>query len=467
MSNYNFSRRPVKVPFVNSKYRKITTMLPVPESLYIFEDLDLYESRSMHGQLPIVWDKAEGFQVYDAYGNCWIDFTSTIFVTNTGHANPHIIKSLQDILNKKLLHTYTFVNDSRAKFLKKLIDIVPKPLEKAFLLSSGTEATECALKLMRMYGHRIHPSKIGIISFNGSMHGRTMGAEMLNGKSKRSEWIGYFDPHIHHLPFPYPWLIKEKNECGIDSDYNWSEHFKNDICYLQNNGLNIGDITGFMIESYQGWGAIFYPKEYIQALVTFARDNDILVTFDEIQSGIGRTGRLFAYQYYDVEPDIICLGKGLSSSLPLSAVVGRKEIMDLPDIGSMSSTHSGNPLSCAAGLANLEIVESENLIQESARKGDILHKKLNELKTKYFDRISYIFGKGLVAGIITIDPITGESDSEFASKIAERCMQKGLLVVHTGRESIKIGPPLTILDDAMLEGIKVLDDAFSEVIKET
>lgn len=471
MSNYNFSRRPVKIPLVNSRYRKIVTMLPVPESLYIFEDLDMYESRSMHGQLPIVWDKAEGFQVYDAYGNCWIDFTSTIFVANAGHANPHIIESLQDILNKKLLHTYTFVNEIRAKFLKKLIDIVPEPLEKAFLLSSGTEVTECALKLMRMYGYRIHPSKIGIISFDGSMHGRTMGAEMLNGKSKKSEWIGYFDPNIYHLPFPYPWLIKEKNDHNSDnsdnSDYNWSEHFKNDIYYLQNNGLNIGNVAGFIIESYQGWGAIFYPKGYIQALVKFARDNDILITFDEIQSGIGRTGRLFAYQHYDVEPDIICLGKGLSSSLPLSAVVGRKEIMDLPDVGSMSSTHSGNPLSCAAGLANLEIVESENLIQESARKGDILHKKLNELKTKYPDRISYIFGKGLVAGIIIIGSNTKEQDNEFASKVSERCMQKGLLVVHTGRESIKIGPPLIISDDALLEGIKVLDEAISEVIRES
>lgn len=467
MSNYNFSHRPVKIPLINSKYRKIVTNIPVPESLYIFDDLEKYESRSMHGQFPIVWDRAEGFQVFDAYGNCWIDFTSTIFVANVGHSNPHIIDSLQKVLSKKLLHTYTFANESRAKFLKKLINIIPEYLEKAFLLSSGTEATECALKLMRMYGHKIHPSKVGIISFEGSMHGRTMGAEMLNGVSKKSEWIGYFDPNIYHLPFPYLWSIKENIKENINSDYNWAENFEKDIYFLQNNGLDIKNIAGFMIESYQGWGAIFYPKEYIQALVKFARDHRILITFDEIQSGIGRTGKLFAYQHYDVEPDIVCLGKGLSSSLPLSAVVGRKEIMDLPDVGSMSSTHSGNPLSCAAGLANLEVIESENLIKESARKGELLHKKLNDLKIKYHNRISHIFGKGLVAGIIIIDPITAEPDSEFASKVSERCMQKGLLVVHTGRESIKIGPPLIISDDALLEGIKVLDEAISEVIGES
>lgn len=454
MSSYDFSQKPLEIPSVNTKYRKIVTKLPVPESLQILKDLEKYESRSMHGQFPIVWDRAEGFQVFDAYGNCWIDFTSTIFLANSGHANPHIIKALQNLLDKRLLHTYTFANESRAKFLKKLIETMPEPLKKAFLLSSGTEATECALKLMRMHGRKIHPKKVGIISFFGSMHGRTMGAEMLNGNPAKSDWIGYSDPNIHHLPFPYPWL--QAND--------WAECFKNDIASLIENGMEIKNIAGYMIESYQGWGAIFYPEEYIKALIEFARDNQILVAFDEIQSGMGRTGKLFAYEHYGVEPDIVCLGKGLSSSLPLSAVVGRKDIMDLPDIGSMSSTHSGNPLCCAAGLANLEEIESRNLVKESARKGELLHRELNKLKSRYPDRISYVLGKGLIAGIIIVNSETGEPDSEFASKVSEKCMQKGLLVVHTGRESIKIGPPLVIPDEALLEGIKVLEEAFSEVL---
>jgi len=463
MSSYVLSTTPIKVPLIDTEYRKIVTELPVPQSLSLFEDLKKYEARSMHGQLPIVWDRAEGFQVFDAYGNCWIDFTSTIFVTNAGHAHPHIVESLRKLLDGKLLHTYTFVNESRVKFLEKLIKFMPDYLEKAFLLSSGTEATECALKLMRMYGRKDNPSKVGIISFNGSMHGRTMGAEMLNGNSKKSDWIGYFDPNIHHLPFPYPWLVDE-NELA---DYDWGERFNNDIQILIENGLDVKNLAGFMIESYQGWGAIFYPKEYVQALVNFARDNNILITFDEIQSGFGRTGKLFCYEHYEVEPDLVCLGKALSSSLPLSAVIGRKEIMDMPDFGSMSSTQSGNPFSCAAGLANLEVIESENLIQESARKGKILHDKLQELKVKYSGRISYIFGKGLVAGIIVVDPDTSEPDGKFASKVAEKCMQKGLLVVYTGRESIKIGPPLIIPDDVLLEGIRVLEEAFLEVAEDT
>jgi len=416
----------------------------------------------MHGQLPIVWDRAEDFQIFDRHGNCWIDFTSTIFVTNAGHANSTVVTALREKIDQRLLHTYTFAHESRALFLKKLIEITPPPLEKAFLLSAGTEATECALKLMRMRGQVIRPSKVGIISFLGSMHGRTMAAEMLKGNPESSVWIGYKDPNIYHLRFPYPWLAEGQSY----SDCYWVELFRKDIETLRQQGLNYDDICGFMIESYQGWGAILYPKAYIQALAAFAQEHDILITFDEIQGGFGRSGKLFVYQHYEVEPDLVCVGKALSGSLPLSAVIGRREIMDLPEAGSMSSTHSGNPLCCVAGLANLEVIESQGLIAESERKGSILHQGLKKLREKYPDRVSHVLGKGLLAGIITTNPTTGESDGLFASKVCEKAMQKGLLLVHTDREAIKIGPPLTIPEEALIEGIEVLDESFQEVISE-
>lgn len=460
MTEWKFNMIPVDVPLVNTRYRKINTKLPVPESLEIFKILETYESRSMHGQLPVVWDRAEDFQVFDPYGNCWIDFTSTIFVTNSGHANPQIISALHKILDKKLLHSYTFAHETRAQFLKKLIEITPKQFEKAFLLSAGTEATECAIKLMRLYGQVINPSKIAIISFKGAMHGRTMGAEMLKGDSKTSSWIGYADPNIYHLPIPYPWTVNKENYS------DWRERFRFDMEVLKNKGLKFNNIAGFMIETYIGWAAMFFPVKYIQALVEFAKEYDALVTFDEIQGGFGRTGKLFAYQHYNVEPDLLCLGKGLSGSLPLSAVIGRREIMDLPDIGSMSSTHSANPLCCAAGIANLNAIESGNYIKESERKGLLLHEYLNKIKEKYPDRISHVFGKGLLAGILFKNPKTNKPDSLFASKVCEKAMQKGLLLVHTGRESIKIGPPLTIPDDALLEGLEVLEESIVESSKD-
>jgi 4-aminobutyrate aminotransferase / (S)-3-amino-2-methylpropionate transaminase / 5-aminovalerate transaminase len=455
---YNFSQIPVAVSPVSTKYRQIRTAIPAAETIQILNDLELYESRSMHGQLPIVWDRAEDFQVYDSCGNCWIDFTSTIFVANAGHANPKIRSALRKIIDHKLLHTYTFAHETRSLFLKKLIEITPDQFEKAFLLSAGTEATECAIKLIRMHGQNIHPNKIDIISFQGGMHGRTMGAEMLKGDPLQSAWIGYRDPHMYHLPFPYPWAAKPAS----NGEYDWANSFEKDMRNLQAQGLNFDNISGFIVESYLGWGALFYPVAYIKALVNFAKEHDCLVTFDEIQGGFGRTGKLFVYQHYDVEPDLLCLGKALSGSLPLSAVIGSQEIMDLPESGSMSSTHSANPLCCAAGLANLEAIEQENLIGESARKGERLHQRLHLLKEKYSDRISYTFGKGLLAAILCQSPATGEPDALFASQVCEKAMQKGLLLVHTGRESIKIGPPLTIRDDALEEGIDVLEEAIDE-----
>lgn len=458
---YKFIEKPQNVPYVKTRYRTIKTKIPVPDSIEIFKQLEKYESRSMHGQLPVLWDKAEDFLVFDKYGNSWIDFTSTIFVTNVGHSNPAIISAVEKQLQKKLIHTYTFASEIRAEFLKQLINKTPDFCEKAFLLSAGTEATECAVKLMRMYGQGKHDSKNIIIAFKGNMHGRTMAAEMLKGDEKSSKWIGYKDPNIYHLPFPYPW-IKNNNQ----KEHDWRLRFQNDIDALEKKGLVSNDICGFILESYQGWGAIFYPKSYIQALDSFAKNHDILITFDEIQGGFGRSGKMFVFQHYDIEPDLICIGKGIGGGLSLSAVVGRKELMDLPEFGSMSSTHSANPVCCAAGLANLNSLFDNNLIEESKRKGKILHDSLNRIKEKYNDRIPYVFGKGLLAGVIFKNPATSEGDNIFASKLCEKCMQKGLLVVHTGREAIKFGPPLNITDEALIEGIEVFEESLRELINQ-
>ncbi len=462
MAGSDFKKTPQVVRPIKTKYRKIKTMIPAPGYSLIFKNLEKYESRSMHGQLPIVWDKAIGFSVFDKYGNQWIDFTSTIFVANAGHANPGVIRSIRNQLNHKLLHTYVFASEIRAKFLKKLIEITPKQFQKAFLLSSGTEATECAFKLMRMHGQTIRPSKIAIISFRGAMHGRTMAAEMLKGNPKTSSWIGYVDPNIYHLPVPYPWPRRST----VKKEYDWGRHFEQDMNGLKKNGLDFKNIAGFIIESYLGWGAIFYPKPYIQMLADFAKRYDSLVVFDDIQGGFGRTGKLFAYQHYGVEPDLLCLGKAMSGSLPLSAVIGRRSIMDLPDVGSMSSTHSANPLSCAAGLATLEAIEANDLVKKSFSKGKILHSYLNGLKSRYPERIEHVFGKGLLAGVIFKDPASGKPDSVFPMKVCERAMQRGLLLVYTGRESIKIGPPLVISDDALLEGLGVFEESIKEIIAE-
>lgn len=457
MSGWRFDLTPVQVPRVETKYRRIATKMPVPESLEILEMLDRYETTAMHGQLPVVWDRAEGFQVHDTWGNTWIDFTSTIFVTNAGHANARIVQALRQQLDKPLLHTYTFASKVRADYLRYLIDVTPPQFEKAFLLSAGTEATECGLKLMRMHGWKIGKKRPGIVAFEGNWHGRTMGAQMLSNNPAQKEWIGYLDPNIYHLPFPYPWRAEAMRDPRA--------YFRAEMqALIERHGLSpVTDLCGFMFETFQGWGAVFYPPEFVQEAVKVAREHDMLVAFDEMQAGFGRTGKLFGYMHYGVEPDLLCCGKGASSGLPLAVVLGRQAIMDLPEIGSMSSTHSANPLVCAAGLANLHALLEDGLIENSRVLGELFHVRLDTIKNRFPEQIRCVLGKGLVAGVHFVDP-DGRALIDLCNRICQEAMRSGLLVVHTGRESIKLAPPLCINEEALTEGLDVFEQAIDECI---
>ncbi len=454
MAGGDFSHIPIQVEMVSSKYRTIRTLIPVPDSVPLLKKMYSLEAQAMHGQYPMIWDTANDFQVFDKWGNIWLDFTSTIFVANAGHGNKKIVKALQDLLKKPLLHTYTYASHERIDYLDYLISNTPKQFEKAFLLSAGTEATEVALKLMRMDGQKKNKKRGGIVCFNGAYHGRTMGAQIMTGNKKAKDWVGYKDPNMHHIEFPYPWLVS-----------NPKEFFNNSINQLleENNLDPDQDLCGFMLETFQGWGAVFYPKEFVKELMIFAQKHNMLVTFDEMQAGFGRTGKLFGYEHYEIEPDILCCGKGASSGLPLAIVLGSKEIMDLPSIGSMSSTHSANPLVCVAGHENLKSMLEDGLIQNSKILGKVLHQKLKEIQGKYPNHLKYIFGKGLVAALIFIDN-KGVALTALCDEVSEKAFQKGLLVVHTGRESIKLAPPLSINEEALMEGIKVLEECIRESI---
>jgi 4-aminobutyrate aminotransferase-like enzyme len=438
--------------YIKTKNRFIHTVIPAPGTKGLFKSLSKVESRSMHGQIPIAWDKAKNFNIFDIAGNKFIDFTSTIFVANIGHSNPRLIKYIKLALSKNFLHSYAYINKIREKYIKKLILFAGKNFQKAFLMSAGTEATEAALKLMRMHGQKQGKRKLGIICFEGNWHGRTMGAQMMSGNIKQKEWIGYQDPNIYHLPFPYPWILKN----------NESEKFL--INSLKNIEKKINlkkDICGVMIETFQGWGAIYYPKEYVKLLFKICKKNNILITFDEMQSGFARTGYKFGYEYYGVKPDLICCGKGMGGGIPISGVIGKKNIMDLPEVGNMSSTHSANPLACYAGLAVLEEINKKKLLQNTKDKEKILFKKLNQIKDKFPKEILYVQGKGLIAALI-FNLRSKNNVKKILKLIVEECLKNGLLVVYTGRESIKIGPPLTITKEALIEGINVLDQAITK-----
>ena len=462
MAVYTADLTPKEVPRIHSKYRRIVTKLPVPETLPMFEELRKYEPRSMGTQVPIVWDRADGFQVEDGFGNRWIDFTSGILVANSGHSHPHIIRALKQILRRKLLHSYLFATKARAGVVKKLVEMSPENLTKVFLLSTGSESMECAVKLARLYGLRRKPEKRGIVSFAGSFHGRTMGSQMLSSMEEDKRWITCLDPDIHQIPFPRcpacPWGRDSYNRCG-------EECLEKGLEGLRKRGVDLDGIAAFVLEGYQGIrGPIFCPDDFAQALRRWADAHEALVVVDEIQSGFGRTGRLFAYQHYGIDADLVCCGKGVSSSLPLSAVLGRGDILDLAEPGQMTSTHTGNPACCAATLASLEVLERENLVEAAAEKGRILENELKGFQEKHPDRINLITGRGMVFAFFLDSPETRKPDIAAADRVVETAIQRGVMLFITGNGSVKICPPLNIPVEPLVEGVRVIGEALEAVL---
>ena len=446
---------PVDVPKVETKNRRIVTSQPPPQAIPILKELTKYEPISMTwDQYPVLWDRAEGYSVYDAWGNRWIDFTSGIFVANVGHAHPKVIAALREKIDGKMIHSYYFPSAVRAKLTRLLVEAAPKGIEKAFLLSTGAEATECALKLTRIRGRALSPTKLKMICWTNAFHGKTMGAQTMAGRAGAKAWIGPLDPNIHHLPFPYPW--------DKDAKLSGRERFEKDMKALLASGVRAEDVAGFMIESYQGWAALFFPKDYIQAVREWADRHDALLSFDEVQSGFGRTGKMFALEHYGVRPDIICCGKGLASGVPLSAVLSRAEILDVDP--SLNSTHSGNPLCCAAGAATLEVMKEERLPERAARLGPKVSERLAAIQKRFPEKIGWVFGEGLVWALMLKGAKPGEFDLDLADRVTQAALYKGLLMIRTGVGSIKLGPPLTIAEDALMEGLGVVEEAIAECL---
>jgi len=454
MAKYDLT--PVEVPLVDTEYRTIKTKLPVPESLPVFESLSESEPVSMMGQPPIVWDRAEGVQIYDAWGNTWLDWSSCVLISNAGHGREEIKQALLDTIEQGLLATYVFVHEKRAALTKALQDVSPDPeTYQVFLLSTGSEATENCIKLARTYAMEKHgPERKIFVSFENAFHGRTLGAQLAGGMAKLKNWIAEEGDNFIQVPFP-------------DGYKNEDTSFDLFLQTLEEKGVRPEQIAGVMSESYQGVGPDFMPKEYAKKLEAFCKENDIVLIMDEVQAGFGRTGKMFCYELYDIQPDLVACGKGISSSLPLSAVIGRTDIMGLYAPGSMTSTHSGSPLPVVAALKSLELIQDEKLVENAAKLGEILKPELERIQRKYPDVLGCVQAEGLVAGIQCVLQGTKTPNPELAVKINERCFHKGLLMfapVGIGGECIKIAPPLNITEDQLRDGLAVLEEACDEIL---
>ncbi|MFA7709417.1 MAG: aminotransferase class III-fold pyridoxal phosphate-dependent enzyme [archaeon] len=452
---YNFNLTPKEVPKIHTKYRNIQTKLPVPESLEIIERSMKYEPKSMCSQMPNVWDKAIGYNVYDAYGNKWIDFSSTIFLSNIGHGNSDVVDAIDKMIHSPLLSSYDYFTEVRSLLAEKLVKMTKYDgMEKVFLLSTGSETCECALRLVTLYGKKRNVNKDIIISYQESFHGKTLGSQMLIGKGI------YNNSSIIQLKHPTNFLIQMEEQ--DDEEYGrWL--FKNDMKELMDK-IDINNICSFIFNPYIGSTAVFYPIGYIKAMRDFADSIDALIISDDIQSGFFRTGYFLGYQYYGIKPDIICCGKAISGSLPLSAVLTRSEIMDLDN--GLSSTHSGSPVSCVATLANLEYME-KNISKEMIKdKEQIIKDVLYQWKQKFPSRIKSYHGNGMVWGIMIVKPDTQTLDIDFVDKIVEKAFIKGVILIRTGVGTIKLGMPLITPNDVILEGLSVIEESISELLKE-
>ncbi|MDO8553020.1 MAG: aspartate aminotransferase family protein [bacterium] len=414
---------------IKTKYRNIRADFKLRETP-LFKKLVSLEPASTKNTLPITWAKAKDFSVWDDKGNKWIDMTSGIFVANAGHANPKIKAAIKKQLDSDLLFAYNYPTEIKKKFIEKLLAISPKHFNATTLLNSGSEAMDTAYKLIKLYGNKT--GKKYVVSFTGNYHGRGLSNELISGGPKSAAWAGVTDSDIVFLDFPY----------DMKAEFDYKK-------------LPQGtDIAGFVIETFQGWGCWMYPKKFLRDLYTFAKKNKALVCFDEMQSGFYRMGPLYGYMTYgDFKPDILGLGKGISSSLPLSAVLSRKELFDIDKNADLHGTHSGNALCVAAGLANLEFLSSHEEIARRKKTSAIFEKELLALEKSPLVRQVNV--SGLIAGIIF-------EDKEDSMAIVRECVNRGVLAMLIPRNSIKLAPPMTITPQALTEAMGVLREAIAK-----
>ena len=419
------------------------------------EKLRQFEPQSLRGQPPLVWDRAENFSVFDKYGNRWLDWSSGVLVANAGHCAPEVKQAILDQVNSRLLYNYCFPSEERAELVEALAGLAPEGLEKVFLLTTGSESTECALKLSRAHGIKIGGNKkIGIIGWERGFHGRTLGAQQAGGMAGQKSWIVNEDPAIITAPFPDGYWQKDTS-------------FENFLRAVAARGMQPENVAGVMMESYQGGGPDFAPLEFVRQLREWCTKHQIVLTFDEVQAGFGRTGKFWAFEHYGVVPDLICCGKGISSSLPISALIGRADILDQFPPGSMTSTHTGSPVSCVAALASVRKIIKDRLTENASALEPILLAGLEHIQARHPRIVGHVTARGLVAGMQIVKPGKQEPDHDLAHAIIERCFHKGVLLfapVGTWGQTVKIAPPLTITREALEEGLAVLGEATDESI---
>jgi len=432
---------------------QIVTALPGPKASKLIELDERYSSPSYTRVYPLAVASGDGAVIEDVDGNRFLDFNAGIAVCSTGHCHPRVVKAIQE-QSSKLIHMSgtDFYYGPQAELSRKLAELAPgKSNNRVFLTNSGAESVEAAFKLARYHTKRKH-----MIAFFGAFHGRTMGALSLTASkvTQRARFAPLI-PQVSHVDYPNCYRCPRQSDAGCCFDC--LDQIENK---LFKRTISPDEVAAIIVEPIQGEGGyIVPPPEFHQRLKSLAQRHGILLIADEVQSGMGRTGKMFAMEHWGVEPDIICLAKGIASGMPLGAIIARDEIMDWPP-GSHASTFGGNPVSCAAALQTIALLE-EGLIENAARIGDYLMKRLQELQTQH-KLIGDVRGKGLMIGIELVrDRATKEPAVAERNAIVQECFQKGLLLLGCSASSIRFSPPLVIDQADADTAVEILDEVMS------
>ncbi len=440
------------------KNTHIKTDLPGPKARELLARDALVVSPSYPRDYPFVMSHGKGAEVWDVDGNRFLDFAAGIAVCSTGHSHPVVVQAIKDAADRFLHISSDYWHEGQVRLGERINELSPmKQPVMSFFAQSGTESVEAALKLAR------HVTGRGrFIGFLGGFHGRTMGSLAFTS-SKYTQQKGFFPtmPGVTHVPYPnnYRPLF-----AGFDQGRAVLRYIE-EVLFVHN--VPASEVAAILVEPIQGEGGYLVPPDgFLAGLRELCDRHGILLIFDEVQSGIGRTGKMFACQHWDVAPDIMTLAKGLGSGMPIGMMVANRTIMQKWSRGAHGNTFGGNPLCCAAALATLDLVE-HRYRANAASVGDYFMKKLRGLADKYAV-IGEIRGKGLMIGMeLVTDAASKTPAKEFCDAIITRAYHNGLILLSCGQSTVRFMPPLMIRESDVDEAVDLLDRTMAEELSST
>jgi 4-aminobutyrate aminotransferase len=439
--------------FDNCTVPALKTALPGPKAQALLERDQRFMSPSYTRGYPLVVARGSGAVIEDLDGNLFLDFTAGIAVTSTGHCHPHVVAAIQDQAMKLLHMSGTdFYYEPQIDLAQRLAESAPGTSPKrVFFTNSGAEALEAALKLARW-----HTGRSRAIAFFGAFHGRTYGAMSLSGsKVVHRRGFAPLVPEIHHAPFPRGCPgCHSADECSCVAQIEET---------LLKRTAPADEVAAIFVEPIQGEGGYRVPPPgFLPALRKLCDKYGMLLVADEVQSGMGRTGKLWAVEHWGVEPDIVCSAKGIASGMPLGAMIARDEVMDWPS-GSHASTFGGNPVSCRAALATLDLLEAE-YIRNAAERGEQLRDGLRHLQAEYPALLSDVRGLGLMTAVDLVkDGDPAQPDPALREDVIQTCFRRGLLLLGCGENGIRFCPPLCITAEQVETAVGLFGGALAEL----